>query len=145
MSIRKQYKHILSRELGEKFAEKFEPFLFKHTSSEDEYIQKGIDIIGFIKKHIDNKKTVKELIKEIRDNVDIFDSLIMKDLLTTENEMFREIAQGPKINKDTKGIFKCTKCGKSETIFYQMQTRSADEGMSTFITCCNCGRRWREN
>jgi len=39
--------------------------------------------------------------------------------------------------------FKCRKCGKRETNYYQVQTRSADEPMTTFITCLNCGNHWR--
>ena len=38
---------------------------------------------------------------------------------------------------------KCGKCKKRETSFYELQTRSADEPMTTFITCLNCGHRWR--
>lgn len=40
-------------------------------------------------------------------------------------------------------MFRCGKCGKRECSFYQLQTRSADEPMTTFVTCCNCGNRWR--
>lgn len=39
--------------------------------------------------------------------------------------------------------FKCRKCGKRETNYYQVQTRSADEPMTTFVTCLNCGNHWR--
>jgi DNA-directed RNA polymerase subunit M/transcription elongation factor TFIIS len=39
--------------------------------------------------------------------------------------------------------FKCNRCGKRETTFYELQTRSADEPMTKFITCVNCGKRWR--
>ena len=39
--------------------------------------------------------------------------------------------------------FKCRKCGKRETNYYQVQTRSADEPMTTFVTCLNCGNYWR--
>ena len=39
--------------------------------------------------------------------------------------------------------YKCGKCKKRETSFYELQTRSADEPMTTFITCLNCGHRWR--
>jgi len=39
--------------------------------------------------------------------------------------------------------FKCSKCKKRETNYYQVQTRSADEPMTTFVTCLNCGNHWR--
>jgi DNA-directed RNA polymerase subunit M/transcription elongation factor TFIIS len=40
--------------------------------------------------------------------------------------------------------FKCRACGKRECTYYQMQTRSADEPMTTFINCMNCGNRWKQ-
>lgn len=39
--------------------------------------------------------------------------------------------------------FKCRKCHKSECSYYQLQTRSADEPMTTFVTCFNCGNNWK--
>lgn len=39
--------------------------------------------------------------------------------------------------------FKCGRCGKHETTYYQLQTRSADEPMTTFVTCVNCNNRWK--
>ena len=48
------------------------------------------------------------------------------------------------INKElATDIYKCGKCGKKECSFYQLQTRSADEPMTTFVTCLNCGNRWK--
>uniref|UniRef100_A0A6C0JBX3 TFIIS-type domain-containing protein n=1 Tax=viral metagenome TaxID=1070528 RepID=A0A6C0JBX3_9ZZZZ len=38
--------------------------------------------------------------------------------------------------------YKCSKCHKRECSYYQLQTRSADEPMTTFVTCLNCGKRW---
>jgi transcription elongation factor S-II len=40
--------------------------------------------------------------------------------------------------------FKCGQCKKRECSYYEMQTRSADEPMTIFITCLNCGKRWRQ-
>ena len=40
--------------------------------------------------------------------------------------------------------FKCHRCKKNKTTYYELQTRSADEPMTTFITCLNCGKRWRQ-
>ena len=40
--------------------------------------------------------------------------------------------------------FFCFKCKKNGTCsYYQMQTRSADEPMTTFVTCLLCGNNWR--
>lgn len=40
-------------------------------------------------------------------------------------------------------IFTCRKCKKNECTYYQVQTRSADEPMTTFVTCLNCDTRWK--
>ena len=41
------------------------------------------------------------------------------------------------------GIFKCRKCSSRKTTYYSLQTRSADEPMTNFITCIECGNRWK--
>ena len=40
--------------------------------------------------------------------------------------------------------FSCGRCHKRECTYYEMQTRSADEPMTIFITCLNCGKHWRQ-
>lgn len=40
-------------------------------------------------------------------------------------------------------IYKCGKCHKRVCTYFQLQTRSADEPMTTFVTCLNCGNRWK--
>jgi transcription elongation factor S-II len=45
--------------------------------------------------------------------------------------------------EDYVGQFKCGKCKSVKTTYYQMQTRSADEPMTTFVTCMGCGNRWK--
>lgn len=39
--------------------------------------------------------------------------------------------------------FTCWKCKSKKCTYYQLQTRSADEPMTTFVTCLNCGNRWK--
>ena len=39
--------------------------------------------------------------------------------------------------------FTCRKCKSNKCSYYQLQTRSADEPMTTFVTCINCGVRWK--
>lgn len=40
--------------------------------------------------------------------------------------------------------FKCSRCKSKKCTYYELQTRSADEAMTTFITCLNCGNRWKQ-
>ena len=40
-------------------------------------------------------------------------------------------------------MFKCKRCKKRETKYTQVQTRSADEPMTTFVSCINCGNHWK--
>jgi transcription elongation factor S-II len=74
----------------------------------------------------------------------------------TENNLFNAKAVG-ETNAET-DAFKCSRCQQRKCTYYQMQTRSADEPMTvslsygfkmwlltwqTFVTCINCGNRWK--
>ena len=39
--------------------------------------------------------------------------------------------------------YTCRKCKSNKCTYYQMQTRSADEPMTTFVGCIDCGNRWK--
>lgn len=39
--------------------------------------------------------------------------------------------------------YTCGKCRKKECSYYELQTRSADEPSTLFISCINCGHRWK--
>lgn len=39
--------------------------------------------------------------------------------------------------------FKCWKCKKRKCTYYELQTRSADEPMTTFVSCLSCGNHWK--
>lgn len=60
----------------------------------------------------------------------------------------RQAIREQKILEGNKGMatdrYKCGRCGKRECSYYEMQTRSADEPMTIFISCLNCGKRWRQ-
>ena len=40
-------------------------------------------------------------------------------------------------------IYKCGRCKKRMCTYYELQTRSADEAITIFVTCLNCGKRWK--
>jgi DNA-directed RNA polymerase subunit M/transcription elongation factor TFIIS len=45
--------------------------------------------------------------------------------------------------KNQEGFFTCARCKSKKTSYYQLQTRSADEPMTTFVTCLNCDKNWK--
>lgn len=51
-----------------------------------------------------------------------------------------ELGAAPKATTDQ---FKCGRCGQRKCTYYQMQTRSADEPMTTYVTCVNCNNHWK--
>jgi DNA-directed RNA polymerase subunit M/transcription elongation factor TFIIS len=71
----------------------------------------------------------------------------------THKELYPELwAQLDLINKakyltkdvqEHDGLFKCGKCKSKKTTYTQVQTRSADEPMTTFVLCSNCENRWK--
>lgn len=54
-----------------------------------------------------------------------------------------------KMEEEVIGIHKCGKCAADKktniynTEHYQLQTRSADESMTTFVSCRTCGKKWK--
>ena len=40
--------------------------------------------------------------------------------------------------------FRCSQCQKKMCSYYELQTRSADEPMTIFIRCLNCGKQWKQ-
>ena len=64
-------------------------------------------------------------------------------LQTKKMEEAHRIACAAKDSEGYDGIFKCGKCKSIKTTYYQMQTRSADEPMTTFVTCVKCNNRWK--
>ena len=42
------------------------------------------------------------------------------------------------------GMFVCGKCNSDCTVYFSLQTRSADEPMTNYITCRKCGYKWKD-
>ena len=61
-----------------------------------------------------------------------------------EDRMHKELRKEWFANeqKNQKGFFRC-RCGSDKTTYAQAQTRSADEPMTTFVSCMTCGKNWK--
>ena len=62
--------------------------------------------------------------------------------LLSDKKIREENMYAPKLMASTDS-FTCRKCKSKECSYYQLQTRSADEPMTTFVTCITCGNRWK--
>lgn len=66
---------------------------------------------------------------------------IWKDIIDKENLRKKE-AYEPQATAMT-DVYTCGKCKKNKCSYYELQTRSADEPMTMFVTCLHCGHRWK--
>ena len=98
-------------------------------------LSKNVIFLNQIKEGKINKKELK-LISHQEMNPDIWkasiDAKIKRDTNITKEDISAATDE-----------FKCYKCKKRKCTYYEMQTRSADEPMTTFVTCLNCGNRWK--
>lgn len=62
--------------------------------------------------------------------------------LIEEKKVRDENKYTPKLEASTDN-FTCRKCKSKKCSYYQLQTRSGDEPMTTFVTCLDCGSRWK--
>ncbi|CAO3653920.1 unnamed protein product [Mucor fragilis] len=64
-----------------------------------------------------------------------------RDRKLAEEALFK--ARGAESAQAETDMFRCGKCRGRKCTYFQMQTRSADEPMTTFVTCVNCGNHWK--
>ena len=48
------------------------------------------------------------------------------------------------VDATMESILQCGKCKQHKVDYFEKQTRSADEPMTLFCHCLNCGARWRQ-
>jgi len=58
-----------------------------------------------------------------------------------EDNLFKSLSAAEK--QAETDAFQCLRCKQRKCIYRQAQTRSADEPMTTFVTCTACGNRWK--
>jgi len=131
---------------------------FARKESTTHKIEKKWKNPAFVQMYLCRLKTIieniqkEDLLKSLKDKV--IKPEILAYMTHQEMDPMRwEILLDLKMKRDKKkydtkleaatDTFKCRKCKSNECTYYQMQTRSADEPMTTFVTCINCGNRWR--
>ena len=153
-------KHIKKLVKIDMLASNIEKSIYNYSIREasKKYIVKKWDNIHFVTIYVcklkmiyynlKNEKIVKKLFSKqlksseiaFKTHMELFpekwESKIKDKQVRLENKYF------PKIEASTDN-FTCGKCKSNKCTYYQLQTRSADEPMTTFVTCLNCGSRWK--
>jgi DNA-directed RNA polymerase subunit M/transcription elongation factor TFIIS len=66
-------------------------------------------------------------------------TLVYPEFTSPEEALRRKVAAMP---VERSKLHRCGSCGSNEVDYVQVQTRSADEPMTTFYNCSGCHRRW---
>ncbi|XP_040193882.1 transcription elongation factor A protein 3-like isoform X4 [Rana temporaria] len=67
----------------------------------------------------------------------------LKELRNTLTQVAIREHQMAKTGGTQTDLLQCDKCKKKNCSYNQVQTRSADEPMTTFVLCNECGHRWK--
>jgi transcription elongation factor S-II len=156
-NVKKQFSKILD---NDKYGDNLERGIYNSTLAlaGEKNIVKKWENIYFVQLYIDKFRTVYINLK----HPDVMKLIASKELKTQNipfmthqeilPEKWKKLLDDLKIqnqNKYTPKIeastdnFTCYKCKSKECSYYQLQTRSADEPMTTFVTCIPCGTRWK--
>ena len=111
----------------------------------------------FVQIYLDRLRSVfLNLRPEVLDKVEQGDMLPHAIAFLTHQELFPEKWEAmiqEKIQRDkhkfetnleaSTDTFTCRKCRSKKCTYYALQTRSADEPMTIFVTCIDCGNRFK--
>ncbi|KAJ6787946.1 hypothetical protein PWT90_03763 [Aphanocladium album] len=144
---------------------------YRSTASESDVLAKAVAVEAAAYRHfsgegVEYKKKIRSLFTNLKNksNRALGQSVMASEIpperfvamtdddLKSDDQRKKEIelekenmkkAQVPMAEKSISDSLECSKCKKKKVSYTQAQTRSADEPMTTFCECMNCGNRWK--
>ena len=140
------YNYTINLSKEKRIKKKWSNPIFKNL-----YLSKARSLYSNIKSdsYIKNKD-FKQKILSNEINVDSIAMLSMYDIFPDIwKDLINERIKKDKLKYELKpeamtNAFKCRKCNSRSCAYYEVQTRSADEPMTQFVNCLDCGNRWRQ-
>lgn len=106
---------------------------FQKVSTDQRYLEYAYNMIGHYRFDPDNfQPTPKEYEMKFYD--------IVRQNTMSNIDM---LSEGMVMKKNSE--YPCKNCKSKKTYSQQVQTRSADEGMTTFVICLECGGQFQFN
>ena len=156
-NIRKKINEILN---NEKHSANLEKGIYNSTLKEAEQrkLIKKWDNNYFVLLYVDKLRSIfnnlqnKEVVNLIHTNAIKIHTIAFMTHQEMKPEKWVELIKVKSIRDQNKfetnieaatDTFTCRKCKSKKCTYYQMQTRSADEPMTTFVSCIDCGNRWK--
>jgi DNA-directed RNA polymerase subunit M/transcription elongation factor TFIIS len=143
---------FMLRKLGEYFKDKamvreMEDSIHRHKMNKKDYKSQCFLIISNIR----NKKTNFHT-NLVRRNISLdIGCMTHKDIWPQlwampnmqPGHKAQVVYQDQESTDESPSLIQCHSCKQYKVTYYEMQTRSADEPMTCFCTCLNCGKKWK--
>jgi transcription elongation factor S-II len=133
-------------------------FNFALKEANSRKVLKKWDNTHFVQLYIDRLRTIyinlknPVILKQVKENVitsQAFSEMSHYEMFPEKwDALIHQKSIRDKSKYDTQieaatNTFTCRKCKSNKCTYYQMQTRSADEPMTIFVSCIDCGARWK--
>jgi len=148
---RRRAQRILSRHVGTAAAVGLETEIFNRVNGQYEYSAQIRNVVARCKSDERVRRSIvgSAAAGTDRDFGAIYTSLLSGQRTLRQMEYTAHTVRAAVSNESTRDQqcttdkFRCSNCKKNRCTYYQLQTRSADEPMTTFVHCVECDHRWR--
>lgn len=140
--LNRMQKYVESRK-----AENIEKSIYNYTIDycRKKNIEQSWDVLLFSHVYVQKALEVHKLVEDSK----VIDKINTKQVCAKDLAFIKHTDLYPEEKVDdvqeeiSEGLFQCKRCGSKKTTYYSLQTRSADEPMTNFITCVSCKNRWK--
>lgn len=129
-------KELVNRGLKKDTAIKIDKLLYQHKKC-------YFDLFGYCLSLLLEKSKLKAFLTYLKDvdSLTFWTQPLFEEYRKKQHDLFSQSINKIQIKE---GHYTCFKCHKRNCSFFMAQTRSGDEGMTTFITCHSCGAKWKD-